>query len=75
MTTATTLTTSENERREKGMGGDRRKTYGGDGTWGGETDVADEYRVNHLSHVELDGWNGSLLSKGPTSTVVVVDSF
>ena len=44
MTTA--LTTSEGKRR----GRDRRKTYDGVGR-----DVADEYRVNHLSHVELDG--------------------
>ena len=62
----TTLTITENER-----GGDRRKTYG---CWGGRDDVVDECRVNHLSHV-VDVADPSSLSKGPTLTVVVGDSF
>ena len=70
----TTLTIAENERIGRvGRGGDRRKTYG---CWGGRDDVVDECRVNHLSHVELvvDA-DPSSLSKGPTLTVVVGDSF
>ena len=37
--------------------------------------MVDECRVNHLSHVELVDADPSSLSKGPTLTVVVGDSF